>query len=293
LETVVPHHRDRQRPQKLVGGSPAFRRILEELPAIADSDATVLITGATGTGKELVARALHYLGSRHSFPFVPVNCGSLPETLFEGELFGHERGAFTGAHVRRAGLITHAEGGTLFLDEVDTLPAKSQISLLRVLQEKTYRLVGSSVEQRADVRILAATNAPIEQLLKSGHFRSDLYYRLGIFTIGLPPLRDREEDILALAHHFLKKHARPGKASFDLPPTARAALLSYEWPGNVRQLENAIIRGIHLAKTEEANTPATILPPKLQPFRATKRAVLEAFERYRRYVYLFIAYLLW
>jgi DNA-binding NtrC family response regulator len=253
----------------------------------------VLITGATGTGKELVARALHYLGSRHSFPFVPVNCGSLPETLFEGELFGHERGAFTGAHVRRAGLITHAEGGTLFLDEVDTLPAKSQISLLRVLQEKTYRPVGSSVEQRADVRILAATNAPIEQLLKSGHFRSDLYYRLGIFTIGLPPLRDREEDILALADHFLKKHARPGKASFDLSPTARAALLSYEWPGNVRQLENAIVRGIYLAKTEsitiqdlglpakteEANTPPTLLPIKLHSFRVAKQAVLEKFER--------------
>ncbi len=293
VETLVRHLRDTQALEKLVGESPTFQSTIKQLPTIAESDATVLIIGETGTGKELVARALHYLSKRASFPFVPVNCGSLSETLFEDELFGHERGAFTGAHVRRAGLIAHAEGGTLFLDEVDTLTPKAQISLLRVLQDKTYRLVGSSVEQQADVRVLAASNVPIDQLSQSGSFRADLYYRLCVFSISLPPLRDRKEDILILADHFLKKHAPRGRTSLELAPTAAVALVSYEWPGNVRELENAIIRSIHLARTDsitiedlgprpkvqEAGTPSTTLPAQLQPLRTAKRAVLQTFER--------------
>jgi DNA-binding NtrC family response regulator len=293
VESLVRGLKDVQALAKLVGESPALLMTIEQLPTLAKSEATVLIIGETGTGKELVARALHYLSNRASSPFVPVNCGALSDTLFEDELFGHERGAFTDAHLRRVGLIAHAEGGTLFLDEVDTLMPKAQIDLLRVLQDKTFRLVGSSVEQHADVRILAATNAPIEQLVVSGSFRADLYYRLCVFSINLLPLRDRKEDILALAEHFLKKHTPAGKATAKLAPTARAALMLCEWPGNVRELENAIIRGIHLTKTdsidienlglqskaEERSSPTQVSPAQMHCFRAMKRAVIETFER--------------
>src|SRR5215472_4396066 len=203
METLIQHLRDSQALAKLVGEAPAFAKAIKQLPAVAKSGATALITGETGTGKELVARAIHYLSARTSQPFVAVNCGSLPDTLLEDELFGHERGAFTGAHVRRDGLIAQAEKGTLFLDEVDTLPAKAQIDLLRVLQDKRFRTIGSSVEHKADVRIVAATNAPLELLVQSGGFRADLYYRLSVFPIFLPVLRDRREDIPALAAHFL------------------------------------------------------------------------------------------
>jgi DNA-binding NtrC family response regulator len=268
-------------------------KAIEQLPAIAASEATVLIIGETGTGKELVARALHYLSNRASFPFVPVNCGALSDTLFEDELFGHERGAFTGAHVRRVGLIAHAERGTLFLDEVDTLPPKAQIDLLRVLQDKTFRLLGSSIEQQANIRILAATNAPIEQLVASGSFRADLYYRLSVFSIKLLPLRDRKEDIPGLAAHFLKKHTPTGKPTPKLTPAAQEALMLCEWPGNIRELENAIIRGIHLTKTDsigigdlgaqpkmgEPFSPSAPAPAQRRCFAAMKRAVIETFER--------------
>jgi DNA-binding NtrC family response regulator len=293
LETWVCQLRKTQAVAKLVGNSPALLKTIEQLPAIAASDATVLIVGETGTGKELIARALHYLSKRASFPFVPVNCGALSDTLFEDELFGHERGAFTGAHLRRVGLISHAEGGTLFLDEVDTLAPKGQIDLLRVLQDKTFRLVGSSIEQRADVRIVAATNAPIDQFVAVGNFRADLYYRLCIFSIKLLPLRDRKEDIPGLADHFLKKHATTGKTTPKLAPEAEAALMLCEWPGNVRELENAIIRGIHLTKSDSIGVEALGVRPKVEEpcspsvlpsaqrrcFGAMKRAVIETFER--------------
>jgi DNA-binding NtrC family response regulator len=293
LETLVRQLQETQALAKLVGESPALLKTIEQLPAIAASEATVLIIGETGTGKELVARALHYLSDRTSFPFVPVNCGALSDTLFEDELFGHERGAFTGAHVRRVGLIAHAERGTLFLDEVDTLAAKAQIDLLRVLQDKTFRLVGSSIEQQANVRIVAATNAPIEQLVAAGSFRADLYYRLCVFSIKLLPLRDRKQDIPALADHFLKRHTPAGKATSKLAPAAHSALMLCEWPGNVRELENAIIRGIHLSKSdsigiedlglhlkvEEPRSPSVLRHPQQRCFAAMKRAVIETFER--------------
>jgi two-component system, NtrC family, response regulator GlrR len=293
VETSLRDLRDTQALAKLVGESPALVKMIDQLPAIAESDATVLIIGETGTGKELVARALHYLSKRASFPFVPVNCGSLSEALFEDELFGHERGAFTGAHVPREGLIAHAEGGTLFLDEVDTLMPKGQIDLLRVLQDKTFRLVGSSIEQHANVRILAATNVPNEKLVQTRGFRADLYYRLCVFSIILLPLRDRKEDILGLADHFLKKHTPVGRPAFRLTPTARGALVFCDWPGNVRELENTIIRGIHLAKTDSIDvedlalqsrikdrSSATVLrPDEPQGFRAMKREVIERFEK--------------
>jgi DNA-binding NtrC family response regulator len=250
MERLIQRFCDVHGAAKLVGTAAVFLEAIKKLPAMAKSDATILINGETGTGKELVARAIHYLSARCSFPFVPINCGSLPDTLLEDELFGHERGAFTSAHVRREGLIAQADRGTLFLDEVDTLPAKAQVDLLRVLQDKKFRSIGSSVEQKADVRIVAATNASLDRLVESGSFRADLYFRLCVFSISLPVLRDRQEDILLLAAHFLEKHAPVDKANLKLTAAAYAALTAYDWPGNVRELENAIIRGIHLSETD-------------------------------------------
>jgi DNA-binding NtrC family response regulator len=293
VDDLVRHVRAVQALAKLVGKSPAFLKVIEQLPAMAESEAPVLIVGETGTGKELVARALHYLSKRASFPFVPVNCGALSENLFEDELFGHSRGAFTDAHVRREGLIAHAEGGTLLLDEVDTLAPKAQIDLLRVLQEKTFRLVGSSIEQQTNIRILAASNAPIDQLVQSGTFRADLYYRLCVFSVALVPLRHRKQDISELADHFLKEHTPAGRLTPQISPAARAAIMVCDWPGNIRELENAIVRGIHLTTTDSIgiehlglNTcPETLTIPSENlladrlSFGAMKRAVIEKFER--------------
>jgi DNA-binding NtrC family response regulator len=251
MENLIEHLRDTQALAKLVGEAPFFLKAIRHIPKVAKSEATVLITGETGTGKELVARAIHYLSPRAGFPFVPVHCGSLPDTLLEDELFGHERGAFTDAHAQRRGLIAQAEKGTLFLDEVETMSLKAQVALLRVLQDKKFRALGSSREQQADIRIVAATNAPLEQLVQAGSFRADFYYRLCVFSVHLPPLRERKGDIMALARHFLKKHAsREAGAEPLLTPNACAALLAYDWPGNVRELESAIIRGLHLSQTD-------------------------------------------
>lgn len=233
---------------KLVGNAPSFLKAVSQLPAIAKSEAAVLILGETGTGKELAARAIHYSSGRAGSPFVALNCGSLSDTLLEDELFGHARGAFTGAHNRRDGLISQAQGGTLFLDEVDTLSKKAQIDLLRVLQEKRFRPIGTTTEQEANVRILCATNASLDVLVRSGQFRADLYYRLCIFSITLPPLRDRQQDILTLANHFLLKHSISNNSVPKLSPESCGALVSWSWPGNVRELENTILRGIHLCQ---------------------------------------------
>jgi DNA-binding NtrC family response regulator len=278
--------------RKLVGRAPSLLRMIEQIPAVAGSDAPVLIAGETGTGKELVARAIHYLSPRAESPFVAVNCGALPDTLLEDELFGHERGAFTNADTRRVGLIEQAERGTLFLDELDTLAGKAQVDLLRVLQEKKYRTIGGNREREASVRIVAATNVPVNQLLRTGAFRADLYYRVCVFLLELPPLRRRKDDIPALAAHFLTKHAPAGKPCVRLSPEATNALLAWDWPGNVRELENAIIRGTHLCSDgliQAADLglplPATALAaqentrPFTGSFRAMKRATIEIFER--------------
>jgi DNA-binding NtrC family response regulator len=286
-ESLICRLRQTQTMAKLIGRSPAFLRAIEQLPAVAGSEAAVVITGQTGTGKELVARAIHYFSRRAAFPFVAVNCGSFTESLLEAELFGHERGAFTDAHAQRPGVIAQADRGTLFLDEVDTLPAKAQVDLLRVLQDKTFRLVGSSLEHNADIRILAASNAPLERLVSAGRFRSDLYYRLSVFSINLPALRERKEDILLLADHFIQKHAPAGKTAVRLRATACTRLLSYSWPGNVRELENAIIRGIHLSQTDFIEVEHLCLqpvescatPPKPASFKAAKRDAVESFEK--------------
>ncbi|HJQ32230.1 MAG TPA: sigma-54 dependent transcriptional regulator [Pyrinomonadaceae bacterium] len=285
---------------KLIGHAPAFQKAIEHLPAIARGNSTVLISGETGTGKELVARALHYLSPRAAYPFLPINCGSLPDTLLEDELFGHERGAFTDAHARRRGIIAQAERGTIFLDEVDALSAKAQVALLRVLQDKKYRSIGSNHEQQADVRILAATNASLEELVRTGAFRPDLFYRLCIFSLHLPPLRERKEDVLLLARHFLLKHTAGETSRLTLSPSACASLVTYDWPGNVRELESTIIRGLHLCRAEAISAedlglqPRAAAPPaaveaeglstavaemELRSFKAKKQEVIEVFER--------------
>jgi len=228
---------------KLIGKSPAFLDVLELIRRFAACDATVLIQGETGTGKELVARAIHYQGARRSYPFIPVNCGALPDTLVENELFGHARGAFTDARDARGGLIAEAQGGTLFLDEVEALTPKVQVTLLRFLQDFEYRPVGGAPVRSANVRIIAASNANLHALQRDQQFRQDLLFRLNVLTIDLPPLRERENDVVLLAEIFLKRLAeqyrRPLKRLYE---DAVTRLTNYGWPGNVRELENLMHR---------------------------------------------------
>lgn len=276
----------------LIGNAPVFRRAIAQIPIIAQSHANVLISGETGTGKELVARAIHYLSPRADFPFIAVNCGALPDTLLEDELFGHERGAFTDARLGRPGLIEQGEKGTLFLDEVGTLTTRAQTALLRVLQDKTYRVLGSRREACADVRFVAATNADLRAKVGAGTFRADLYYRLCVFTVSLPPLRDRREDIRLLAAHFLEKHGAPHRAGMQLTPAAESALRAFDWPGNVRELEHAILRAVQVCQAHEIGVDDLGLPAEASrppsaaldsssasTFKALKKASVEVFER--------------
>ncbi len=292
MDDLIRSLRDQKALGQLVGKSSVFLNAIAPLPATARSEANVLLNGETGTGKELVARAIHYLSARAGFPFVPVNCGSLPDTLLEDELFGHERGSFTDAHSQRRGLFAQADKGTLFLDEVDTLSTRAQVTLLRVLQDKKFRPLGSSGEQEANVRIVAATNTPIDYLVQTGRFRPDLYYRLSVFSIHLPPLRERREDILPLAHHFLKKHAPPDRPQLYFAAATSEALRSHSWPGNVRELENVIIRCVHLNRTElieikdlgfrdpcESPPAAFSLNAESCSFKEMKQQMITAFER--------------
>jgi two-component system, NtrC family, response regulator GlrR len=228
---------------KLVGRSPAFLDVLELTRRFAACDATVLVQGETGTGKELVARAIHYQGARRSFPFIPVNCGALPDTLVENELFGHARGAFTDARDARRGLVAEAQGGTLFLDEVEALTPKVQVTLLRFLQDFEYRPVGGALVRNANVRVIAASNANLDALQRDHHFRQDLLFRLNVLTINLPLLRERQNDVVLLAELFLQRlsehYRKPPKRLHD---DAVSRLLEHTWPGNVRELENLIHR---------------------------------------------------
>jgi len=259
---------------------------------IARTDGTVLITGETGTGKELVARAIHHLSPRASAPFIAVNCGSLVDTLLESELFGHERGAFTDAHARRVGLLAHAGGGTVFLDEAETLTPRAQVALLRVVQERTFRPVGSASEQRVEARFVAATNASLDRMVQDGQFRRDLYYRLCVFSVTLPTLRERREDILPLAAHFLGMHYLGAGPAPRISLGAAEALLGFEWPGNIRELESAIVRAVHVAQggvieAADLGLPVSNVhvhtPPVgidvSHPYKVAKRKVVEAFDR--------------
>jgi len=235
--------------RQLVGETRAFLEEVRKIPLVARCDANVIVTGETGTGKELCARAVHYLSRRTRGPFVPVNCGAIPLELVENELFGHERGAFTGASNAEAGLIREADGGTLFLDEVDCLPLSAQVKLLRFLQEKEYRPLGSSRTRKADVRVVVATNLDLAAAVKAGRLRQDLYYRLNVMPLHMPPLRERREDIPVLARHFLAKYAAEfGRPARDFSADAVRELTLYDWPGNVRELEHVVERALVLCE---------------------------------------------
>ena len=227
----------------LIGESDAMHHVFDMIAKAASTSATVLISGESGTGKELIARAIHYSSSRNSAPFVPVNCGAIPEELLESELFGHVKGAFTGATETRAGFFQTADGGTIFLDEISETSLSMQVKLLRVLQDKEVCMVGSTRSRKVDVRILASTNKDLLSLVKKGGFREDLFFRLNVITIDLPPLRERSDDILLLAHHFVKQFSEEsGKATPRFSDEALQVLRNYHWPGNVRELENVIQR---------------------------------------------------
>ncbi len=250
----------------LIGESKAMRKVLNAIDKAAASSATILITGESGTGKELVARAIHYNGPRASAPFVPINCGGIPEALLESELFGHVRGAFTGASETRAGFFQTAEGGTIFLDEISETGLSMQVKLLRVLQDKEVIMVGERRPQKVDMRIIAATNKDLQSLVKKGSFREDLYYRLNVITVDVPPLRKREEDILLLVKHFAVKYAKEaGKTAPRFSENALQVFKSYYWPGNARELENIIQRLVIMSETEIIDVPDL---PSLMRFSA-------------------------
>jgi len=234
---------------RLLGRSRAMQAVLDQARAVAESDASVLLLGESGTGKELVAQALHWHSARRSGPFVPVNCAAVPETLLESELFGHEKGAFTGAQQKRVGLFAQAHGGTLFLDEIGDLPLALQVKLLRVVQDRAVRPVGGAEARHLDLRIITATNRDLATLVQEGKFREDLYYRLAVIPIRLPSLRERPEDIPLLAEHFLRlAAARLGKTPTGFADDAAAWMLEHRWPGNVRELENLVERAAVLAR---------------------------------------------
>jgi len=240
---------DRYRFENIITKSSKMQRMIELIKVVAKSNATVLITGESGTGKELVARAIHSQSHRQSKPFVAVSCAALPESLLESELFGHEKGSFTGAYARKKGKFEFANGGTLFLDEIGEMSANIQVHLLRVLEEKEFSRVGGNEPIRVDVRVVSATNRDLRKAIEKGEFREDLYYRLNVVPIELPPLRERKEDIPLLAQHFLNKFALENKKEVsEFSPEATEFLLGYDWPGNVRELENAIERAVILAK---------------------------------------------
>jgi two-component system response regulator HydG len=243
-------------PFGLIGQSESMKKVFQEIEKAATTSATVVITGESGTGKELVARAIHYSSSRASAPFVPVNCGGIPETLLESELFGYLKGAFTGAFETRAGFFQTADGGTIFLDEISETSLAMQVKLLRVLQEKEICMVGSRRTQKVDVRILAATNKDILGLVKADLFREDLYYRLNVININIPALRDREDDTLLLIRHFAAKFAaESNKPAPQFSDSAIRILKSYNWPGNVRELENIIHRLVIMNEENTIDAP--------------------------------------
>jgi formate hydrogenlyase transcriptional activator len=239
----IEHHGE-----EIIGASPALKEVLRQVEVVAPTDATVLLHGETGTGKERFARAVHQLSARRDRPLITVNCAALPAGLLESELFGHERGAFTGALAQKLGRFELAHQGTLFLDEIGDLPLELQPKLLRVLQEEEFERLGSARTRRVDVRLVAATNRDLAQMVGAGQFRADLYYRLHVFPITIPPLRQRPEDIPLLVRHFVRHYARRLRKRIDtIPAEAMEALTHYHWPGNVRELQNVVERAVILS----------------------------------------------
>src|SRR3989475_7768950 len=262
---------------QIIGASLKMQDVFKMIERVADTDSTILILGESGTGKELVAKALHYNSRRQFAPFVPINCSALPENLLESELFGHRRGAFTGAINDKKGLFQEADGGTIFLDEVGSMPPLLQSRLLRVLQEREVRRVGDNTPIFVNVRVVAASNEPLEKKIKEGTFRENLYYRLNVIPIPLPSLRERRDDIPLLVAHFLKDKAHPGsKRPLQLTRQAMEMLCAYDWPGNVRELENAIERAATLCEGEIIRTDD--LPPSLVAAVKTINPALEGEE---------------
>ncbi|MEP0548952.1 MAG: sigma-54-dependent Fis family transcriptional regulator [Rhodothermales bacterium] len=276
---------------EIIGQSPRMREVFETVGRVLDTDATVLVEGESGTGKELIARAIHYNGDRKAKPFVAIFCGALPDDLLESELFGHRKGAFTGATADKKGLFETADGGTIFLDEVGDLSTKLQTALLRVLQLGEIKRVGDTEVRRVDVRVLAATNRSLPVLIKDGEFREDLYYRLNTIQIELPPLRHRHGDLPLLAHHFLDQFATGSRARIrGFTPEALDALKRHRWPGNVRELENTVERAVVLARGEmiekddlrlpESEPAETVFEPGLPLKEVERRVVERALEEY-------------
>lgn len=271
----------------MIGESPAFLAALSKLASISQSDATVVLSGETGTGKELFARAIHYMSRRKGNPFIPVNCGSVPDHLLENELFGHAKGAYTDASTAESGILTAAEGGTLFLDEVDALTAAAQVKLLRFLQDRQYRPLGSSRAIVANVRVVAATNSNLREKVAGRTFREDLFHRLNVLSLHVPPLRERPEDIPQLATHFLSQFAAQESRQFNgISSAAVRKLVAYDWPGNVRELESIIRRAVVLSESHEIEARDLELPMPSLPsdagltgLRAAKHRMIEQFER--------------
>jgi DNA-binding NtrC family response regulator len=276
---------------QLVGRDPAFLRVVAQIPVVARSNRPVLVTGETGTGKELCARAVHHLGRRRDFPFIPIDCGAFPDQLFENELFGHERGAYTSADREHRGLIATAEGGTLFLDEIDSLSASGQAKLLRFLQERTYRPLGGSRVVHANVNVIAATNRDLEALVADQKFRADLYFRLSVLRLHMIPLRERRDDIPLLARHFLDSICdEDGVCRKAIGPFALMELRRQDWPGNVRELYNVVQRAFvgaegvqmlpaHLFSPQQTETGRAAAAREDCGFRAARTRAIEDFER--------------
>ncbi|MFQ5652664.1 MAG: sigma-54 interaction domain-containing protein, partial [bacterium] len=269
---------------EIMSKSESFKKVLRKVEQVAATDATVLILGETGTGKELIARALHTLSARNARPLVKVNCAALPANLIESELFGHERGAFTGAVARKIGRFELADGGTLFLDEIGDLSLQLQSKLLRVLQEGEFERLGSSTTIKGDVRVIAATNRDLETAIEHGSFREDLYYRLNVFPIKSPPLRERKEDIPLLVNHFIKKYgAKIGKEIEIVSKNVMDALQAYDWPGNIRELENTVERALIVSSGKQLELgdwlPRTSEDPISALSNASQAATLEQNER--------------
>jgi transcriptional regulator with GAF, ATPase, and Fis domain len=272
----------KRRFEQLIGNSPAIEEVLEQVERVAPTDSTVLIQGETGTGKELIARAIHNISSRCGNSFVKMNCAAIPLDLLESELFGHEKGAFTGAIAQRIGRFELADKGTLFLDEVGDIPLVLQPKLLRVLQEQEFERLGSTQTHHMNVRLVAATNRDLTEMVKRGEFRSDLYYRLNVFPILLPPLRARREDIPALVTHFIEIFCRRmGKQIEHIPPETMIALNSYPWPGNIRELQNLIERAVILSNFGVLPNPLptaaskdAIIVPAATTLRDSERALI-------------------